>query len=66
MHGFSIKGLKKRRLLSKEILGDNWVFDQRFRMKRKTWRIPLSRLLKVKDFDSISYVERITKEDERA
>jgi hypothetical protein len=35
-------------------------------VKRKTWKDPLSQLLKVKEFNNITYVGRITKEDERA
>jgi hypothetical protein len=35
-------------------------------VKRKTWKDPLSRLLKAKVFDSIAYTGRIVKEDERA
>jgi hypothetical protein len=42
------------------------VFDQRYKVKRKPGKILLSRLLKAKDFDSISYAGRVMKEDEKA
>jgi hypothetical protein len=42
------------------------VFGQRFRVKRKTWKDPLSQLLKVKVFDNMVYTGRIPKEDVRA
>lgn len=39
-------------------------FDQRFRVKIKTWKDPLSQPLKAKVFDKITYVGIIEKEDE--
>jgi len=53
------------RLVNSYFVKKYYVFDQRFRVKRKTWKDPLSQFLKVKVFDNISYNERITKEDEK-